>query len=671
MTSKSPNAVAMDLNGRPVSAGPAASADTTRDIAEAFSGRFEIIELLGQSDEVRCYLAGDLGGPGTDAASGLVRLKVLSDAAARNPELLSLFRLEARAASSLLHPNILNAGSDEQMGLYHFCVIEHSPGAKTLRSLLDRKGWLDAPLASGIAMQVARALEEAHKEGVLHLKLSPESILITPDGVVRLADFGLEVNTMKSANGDLKRAHDRRSNLCPARYASPEQASGAPVDHRSDLYSLGVVLFEALTDRVPFNGESPERIRLKHRTQPPLPPHVYCESVPRALSSVVMRLLEKNPRDRFESASELCGALAEFVPAVAPSPAPETLSPATTPREDRALAPAVSSEAPGRAAIPKPFNTFDLDFDIEPLGSLLPEAGLQKNEDEHPRQFEEIEPAREWNDSGEEEAEAVARVREPEDITINSPAHSKTDEQESRERRQSANNQRIAEKIKAASTIEASATQAPLIEAMAVEPVPVKSNPELQPSITSKEIGLPSDRNKPHAAAIANEPSARKLHSQPEPSGSTGGRGLRWFALAVVVALCLAAITFAGRFPKLLFGGEADIPSEQGRESGTFVPTPASAMPESVTTRKAGGGEAGSTASEKAGASSAKPAAQPSAKPPIKNAAPPAKPPAAVRKPAPRAKPVARKSQAKSRKSSARQRTSRRGSLPVYNPRYN
>src|SRR5215213_5556679 len=308
MTSHSVKAVALNSNG-------SEGAAFTREMAEALSGRFEILEMLDHSAEAAFYLARDLSASGEGEGPALVRLKVFPGAA-RDAELLDLFHLEARAASSLSHRNILTSGSEEQAGPYRFCVIENSPGAKTLRSLLDRKGWLDVPLASGIAMQVARALEVAHEEGVLHLKISPEKILIKPDGVVQVADFGIE------ARNDLGWAHARRSDLCPALYASPEQASGAPVDHRSDLYSLGVVLFEALTDRAPFDGESPERIRLKHRTRSPLPPDVYCESVPRSLSSLVMKLLEKDPRDRFESASELRAALAQFAPAAFFEPAP-------------------------------------------------------------------------------------------------------------------------------------------------------------------------------------------------------------------------------------------------------------------------------------------------------------------------------------------------------------
>ena len=642
MTSHSLKTIAPNSSGRSASADSASSAEVPRDIAEAFSDRFRIVEMLGRTNEAACYLAEVLNGPDEDGASGLVRLKVLSDAAARDPELLNLFRLEAEAASSLSHPNILNTESVEQMGLYHFCAIEHSAGATTLRSLLDRKGWLDAPRASGIAMQVARALEEAHKDGVLHLKLSPESVLLMPDGIVRLADFGI------GAGSDLKWAQDRRSNLCLARYASPEQSSGDPVDHRSDLYSLGVILFEALTDRVPFNGENSERIRLKHRTQSPLSPDVYCESVPRALSSVVMRLLEKNPRDRFENASELQAALAEFAPA-APSPA----------RAPVVSSEAVSSEAPGRAVLLNSFNTFDMDFDIEPLGDLLPEPGLQKNESESDgaRQFEEIEPARERLELSEEEADAGAPVEQPENITIHTAAHPEAEQHEPREPRLAANSQRIAEKIKAASIIEIP------IEAPVPAPVPVKLKPSLQPSIQSQAIDLPAHRDNARPA-IVHESSARKYQSQPEPSDSTGRRRLGWLALVAVVALCLAAVTFADRFPKLLFGGAADIPNEQGREAGTFVPTPAQAMPESASPRKDNGGEAGS-------ASSAKPDAESSAAPPIKNAAPSAKPPASANKSGRVAKPVARKSKARLRKSSARQRTSRKVKLPAYNPRYN
>ncbi|HVF89736.1 MAG TPA: protein kinase [Blastocatellia bacterium] len=724
MTSHSVKEVALNSNG---SEGTAFA----RELAEALSGRFEILELLGHSDGAAFYMAQDLSASGPR----LVRLKVFAGAAG-NEEMLDLFRLEAQAASSLSHRNILSAGSEEQVGPYHFCVIEHSPGANTLRGLLDKKGWLDASLAATIAIQVARALEVAHEEGVLHLKISPDKILIKPDGSVQLADFGIE------ARPDLEWARARRSDLCSPLYASPEQASGAPVDHRSDLYSLGVVLFEALTDRVPFDGESSERIRLKHRTRSPLSPDVYCESVPRSLSSLVMRLLEKDPRDRFESASELRAALAEFAPAAFFEPAPEVSTvetspaafPAGTPSgedadaadsdlEDRTPAPALISNEPEQALLVSSFNTFDtfdLDFDIEPLGNLLPEAGLQKPEHGAPK-LEELESAHEWRDLSEREVEGVvetfdeAPVMEAEDvedleaeaevnaetpeedeadIRTDSIAPPKPDTDRFRERRLAANSQRIAEKIRVASVIEApvisrqipdaGATRAPLADISSTQ-APAQPPPALQSSKADRATGRPEDRGEARVAMVT-EPAPQRYERVAETSGSSGRSAILWVALAAIIALSIVLITFADRFPKLRSGGSPDAPAERGRETGTFVPTPASAMPESAASHKANapkggstGGEAGGDASNGAGAnnlqgpSNAKPAKEASASPREGNGEVSLNTPSAVAKPEPRRRPAARKAKTKSRiiKSSPRPRATRRGKPSVYNPRYN
>jgi len=580
--------------------------DASERIAEALSGRFKVLEPLGRSDKASSYLAEDLSASREDDSPRLVRLKVLSGAAALEPELLDLFQLEARAASSLSHRNILNTGVAEQVGGYHFCVVEHSPGATTLRSLLDRKGWLDAALASGIALQAARALAEAHKEGVLHLNICPERILIKPDGTVQLAGFGVE------AGSDLKWAHDLRSDRSSAVYASPEQASGDPVDHRSDLYSLGVVLFEALTDRVPFNGESAERIRLKHRTQSPLPPDVYCESVPRALSALVMRLLEKRPQDRFESASELALALAEFAPA------------ASTESEPAAL-PEVITPATAQAAFLEPSDKFDPDFDIEPLGNLLPELALRHDE-----------------------------IAEPEDITAPSTPLPEPDKDESREHRVLANNERIAEKIRAASIIEVTEIKAPEINIPAIETSTAQANEGLQPLIAAPATGKPDAPREAEAAVVNQplEPAAYDYASVAEPAPTTGRRGRRWLAVAAVVALCVAAIAFANRLPRLMPGGSPDTPAEQPREAGTFVPTPASVA-----------GAASNKTSE------AKPADGRNATPRANSGASSSKPAAATRKAA--ANTSARKAKSRTKRSSVRRRTSRRAGAPVYNPKYN
>jgi serine/threonine protein kinase len=181
-------------------------------------------------------------------------------------------------------------------------VIEHRPGAETLRALLERQGWLEPDFAIRIADQLAQALEYAHGLGVLHLAISAETILIDGDGTALFTDFGLD------GGRDSHWAHLERSSQASLSYISPEQANGRPSDERSDLFSLGVALYQMLTDRLPFDAEAGS-IRHKRGSSSPLSPHLYSTNISLSLSEVVTRLLEQDPADRFHNAAALREAL--------------------------------------------------------------------------------------------------------------------------------------------------------------------------------------------------------------------------------------------------------------------------------------------------------------------------------------------------------------------------
>ena len=280
----------VDDKNQPASVVRFASALGTQKVAALLSDRFKVLKSLGSSDACEFYLA-------RGNRNETVVLKVLSGSAARDFRQRELFRLEAQAASRLSHKNIVKTSEAESVNGIFFCVAEQGAAADTLRDLLRRKGWLDLAQAISIINQVAEALTYAHSREVLHLRLQPEKILIDPNGVVRITDFGIDAGQQSGW------AHAERSRRLEPQYQSAEQMCGASLDQRSDLYSVGVLLFEMLTDRLPFDSEDGEYIRRRHRVKhAPLPPHVLSWEVPEAVSRVVMGLLEKNPNKRFSNA---------------------------------------------------------------------------------------------------------------------------------------------------------------------------------------------------------------------------------------------------------------------------------------------------------------------------------------------------------------------------------
>ena len=268
-------------------------------VSEILSSRFASLNLLNCHDGVALYQARDL--ESTDKAR-LVTIKVLQDTS-KQPE---LFHLEALAAAKLSHQNVIRSSRSQIQGI-HFSVLEHRPDVETLRTLLDCRGWLDLNFALGIFDQLADALEHAHGLGVLHLNVNPENILIGAEGMALLTGFGLEART------DIAWAHQARSARCPIHYISPEQASDNPLDSRSDLYSLGVVLYQMLTDRLPIDSEDSDTVKQKHLTYTPLAAHLYRADIPPSISAMIARLLEKDPERRFPDVASFRSELDRYV----------------------------------------------------------------------------------------------------------------------------------------------------------------------------------------------------------------------------------------------------------------------------------------------------------------------------------------------------------------------
>ena len=253
--------------------------------------RYSLGALLGIGGTAEVYLAHD-GILDRDVA-----LKVLRKQHAENEEFIKLFRREARSAAALNHPNVVPVyywGRSED-GRYYM-TMEYIPGG----TLKDRVGGpLDPSTVIGLGLQVADALRFAHERGVIHRDVKPHNILLTEAGDAKVADFGIA----RAANATTS----SQSNplMGTAGYMSPEQAKGESVGPASDLYSLGVVLYEALTGELPYSAEDPVALAMKHVNELPRSPREVNPEVPKDLAALTLRLLTKRPEDRYSNASAL------------------------------------------------------------------------------------------------------------------------------------------------------------------------------------------------------------------------------------------------------------------------------------------------------------------------------------------------------------------------------
>lgn len=262
------------------------------------AGRYELIEKIGDGGMAIVYKAKDR------LLKRFIAVKILKPEFVQDIKFVENFRKESHAAASLSHPNIVSIYDVGQEGNINYIVMELVSG-KTLNELIKEEAPMDYRKAADITKQVASGLSAAHKKGIVHRDVKPHNILMTEDGIAKITDFGIAKAVTNTTIVDSGKDNVMGS----VHYFSPEQAKGTNVDEKSDIYSLGIVLYEMLTGKVPFDGDNPVTIALMQINEPVTPPSVFNHNVPPGLERIVMKAVEKQPKNRFDSADEMIDAL--------------------------------------------------------------------------------------------------------------------------------------------------------------------------------------------------------------------------------------------------------------------------------------------------------------------------------------------------------------------------
>ena len=256
--------------------------------------RYEILEKIGTGGMSDVYKAKD------HKLNRFVAVKVLKQEFGENANFVSKFRIEAQAAAGLMHPNIVNVYDVGEESGIHYIVMELVEGI-TLKKYIEKKARLSVKEAVSIAIQVSMGIEAAHNNHIIHRDIKPQNIIISKEGKVKVTDFGIA----KAATSNTITSNVMGS----VHYTSPEQARGGYSDEKSDIYSLGVTMFEMLTGRVPFNGETTVAIAIKHIQEEMPSPREYVSEIPVSVEQIVLKCCQKSPDRRYQSMGELIADL--------------------------------------------------------------------------------------------------------------------------------------------------------------------------------------------------------------------------------------------------------------------------------------------------------------------------------------------------------------------------
>jgi eukaryotic-like serine/threonine-protein kinase len=266
---------------------------------EVLGDRYQLQDLIGRGGMATIYRGRDL------RMDRLVAIKVLREVYNTHPKFVTRFRQEAKAASALQHPNIVQVYDYGQSDDNYYIVMELVEGTD-LRRYLRSRGVLDTDRAIIIAHDVALGLGAAHRRGIVHRDVKPQNVLVGRDGSIKLTDFGI-VSVYKDMNAE--RVTTTGMTLGTVQYFPPEQAQGEIVSPAADVYALGIVMYEMLTGRPPFDGNNAVAVAIQHIENPPIPPSQFNPNIPAALEEIILRCLEKVPEMRFRDGSQLARAL--------------------------------------------------------------------------------------------------------------------------------------------------------------------------------------------------------------------------------------------------------------------------------------------------------------------------------------------------------------------------
>jgi eukaryotic-like serine/threonine-protein kinase len=316
----------------------AVSGDTLID--SVFDGRYRIVRKLGAGGMANVYLAED------QELGRQVAIKILDDRHAADDSFIERFRREAKNAAGLSHPNIVSIYDRGEAEGTYYIAMEYLSG-RSLKELIVGRGPTPIRIAIDYTRQILAALGFAHRHGIVHRDIKPHNVVIDADGRVKVTDFGI-------ARSGASQMTEAGSIIGTAQYLSPEQARGSPVDQRSDVYSVGIVLYEMLTGKVPFTGESPLEIAMKHLSEVPMPPSELRDDVPEDLDLIALRALAKDPEDRYQTAEEMDADLGRVARGLSVSE--ETADAATNVLAGAGIsgAPTIIAPRPTKVAPPQP-----------------------------------------------------------------------------------------------------------------------------------------------------------------------------------------------------------------------------------------------------------------------------------------------------------------------------